>query len=86
MYYKIRVSSRAIILNDDKILLICFGNGLYYSFPGGGIEEHETATQAVVREVMEETGLTVKVGDLVFSLEIDTGVFIPSFWAECEHL
>jgi 8-oxo-dGTP pyrophosphatase MutT (NUDIX family) len=71
MSYKIRVSSRAIIINEDKILLNCFGDGLYYNFPGGGIEEYETAKQAVVREVMEESGLTVEVGDLVFSLEYE---------------
>jgi len=69
--YKIRVSSRAIIINDDKILLICFGNGLYYNFPGGGIEKNETAKQAVVREVLEESGLSVDVGELVFSLEYE---------------
>ena len=39
----------------------------------GGIEEGETAKQAVVREVMEESGLTVKVGELVFSLEYEPG-------------
>jgi len=71
MSHKIRVSSRAIIINDDKILLNCFGGGLYFNFPGGGIEENETAKQAVEREVLEETGLTVRVGDLVFSLEYE---------------
>ena len=71
MSYRIRVSSRAIIVHGDKILLNCFGDGLYYNFPGGGIEENETAKQAVVREVMEESGLTVKVGELVFSLEYE---------------
>ena len=71
MSYTIRVSSRAIIINEDKILLNCFGNGVYYNFPGGGIEENETAKQAVVREVMEESGLAVEVGELVFSLEYE---------------
>jgi len=71
MSYKIRVSSRAIIVNENKILLNCFGNGLYYNFLGGGIEENETAKQAVIREVMEESGLTVNVGELVFSLEYE---------------
>ena len=71
MSHKIRVSSRSIIIQDNKILLICFGNGLYYNFPGGGIEKHETAKQAVVREVLEESGLTVDVGELVFSLEYE---------------
>ncbi|MCL2528617.1 MAG: NUDIX domain-containing protein [Defluviitaleaceae bacterium] len=69
--YKIRVSSRAIIIDNDKILLNCFGDGLYYNFPGGGIEKNETAKQAVVREVLEESGLAVDAGALVFSLEYE---------------
>jgi len=69
--YKVRVSSRAIIIDDNKVLLNCFGDGLYYTFPGGGIEENETAKMAAVREVLEESGLTVDIGDLVFSLEYE---------------
>ena len=69
--YKIRISSRAIIIHDGKILLNCFKDGLYYNFPGGGIEKNETAKQAAHREVLEETGLAVDVGELVFSLEYE---------------
>ena len=69
MNYKIRVSSRAIIFKDDKVLLNCFGNSLYYNFPGGGIEEFETVKQAVVREVFEESGLTIDVGELVLRID-----------------
>lgn len=71
MGYKIRVSSRAIIIQDNKMLLNEFGGGKYYNFPGGGIEENETAKQAVIREVLEESGLTVEAEELVFSLEYE---------------
>jgi len=81
--YKIRVSSRAIIIRDEKILLCCFGNGLYYSIPGGGIEEAETAKQAVIREVLEETGLAIEVGHLVFSLESHSEGHHISFFFRC---
>jgi ADP-ribose pyrophosphatase YjhB (NUDIX family) len=40
------------------------GRGLW-SIPGGRIETDETAEQAVIREMREETGLEVVVGDLV---------------------
>jgi len=81
--YKIRVSSRAIIIRDNDILLNCFGNGLYYNFPGGGIEENETAKQAVAREVLEESGLIVEVGHLVFSLESHSEGHHISFFFRC---
>ncbi len=41
-----------------------------WSLPGGRIEPGESDSQAVVREVQEETGLAVEVGDLVGSVEL----------------
>jgi 8-oxo-dGTP diphosphatase len=36
-----------------------------WEFPGGQVEESETLTHALEREVLEETGITVKVKSLV---------------------
>jgi 8-oxo-dGTP diphosphatase len=33
--------------------------------PGGGVEEKEDPTSAIIREILEETGLTVKVDRLI---------------------
>jgi len=71
MSYKIRVSARAVVVHEGNLLLNCFGNGLYYNFPGGGIEENETALEAVVREVLEESGLAVEVEKHLFTLEFE---------------
>ncbi|MCL2462616.1 MAG: NUDIX domain-containing protein [Defluviitaleaceae bacterium] len=69
--YKIRVSARAIVFYEDNVLLNCFGDGLYYNIPGGGVEEGENARMAAVREVREETDLPVEAGEFVFSLEYE---------------
>lgn len=53
----------AIILDEDRILLVrrgCEPNKGLWSLPGGSIELGETAREAVVREVAEETGLIIE--------------------------
>jgi mutator protein MutT len=58
----------AIIVRDGRIVLVkrrydpLAGR---WSLPGGGVELAETLAQAVVREVLEETGLEVSVGPVV---------------------
>ena len=49
-------SARAIILRQNSLLLLHTKTLDYYMLPGGGIEKSETPEQAVVREVLEETG------------------------------
>lgn len=71
MSYHIRVSARGIVIHNNKILLNKFGNGEYYNIPGGGVEPGETVKQAVVREIFEESGLNVTVGDLIYILEYE---------------
>lgn len=57
----------AIIVRDDHLLLVRRGHppgeGLW-SIPGGRVEPGETDTEAVERELAEETGLLVRVGAL----------------------
>jgi ADP-ribose pyrophosphatase YjhB (NUDIX family) len=45
------------------------GRGLW-SVPGGRVEDGETLAAAVEREVLEETGLAVRVGDAVGTVRI----------------
>lgn len=49
---------RAVIIRDGKMAMQQSGNGIY-KIPGGGIEAGESHHAALIREVKEETGLTV---------------------------
>jgi len=54
-----RNAVRAVIINEQKILMVHLGKTNEYKFPGGGIEENETVEEALKREVLEEVGCNV---------------------------
>lgn len=56
-----------------------------WEFPGGKIEEGETPQQAHVREIREELEASIRVGDLIDTIEYDYPTFhlsMDCFWAE----
>lgn len=61
-------AARAIIIEDGKLLVMRRDkNGIrYHTLVGGRFNDQENATEALVREVMEETGLRVTSARLVF--------------------
>ena len=63
----------AIAVRDDELLLVRRGHGPAggsWSLPGGRIEWGETAAEAVLRELAEETGLEAVCGRLVGWFEL----------------
>jgi 8-oxo-dGTP pyrophosphatase MutT (NUDIX family) len=54
-----RPSARGVIIKEGKVAMIHSALYDYYKFPGGGIEAGESPVQAMIREVKEESGLTV---------------------------
>ena len=63
----IRNSAKAIIIEDDRILLTRNRNnaGEFYLLPGGGQRHGESLSEALVRECLEEIGVQVVVGNLL---------------------
>lgn len=62
MEKKIRNAVRVYIIENGKVVCIQYKEGPigYIDMPGGKIEEGETAYEAAVREVKEETGMKVE--------------------------
>ncbi len=60
-----RLAVRALILQQDRLLLVnAWGGGTsdLWCAPGGGVEPGTSLPDNLIREVHEETGLTVAVG------------------------
>lgn len=54
-----RPSVRGIIVRGDKLAMIHSLKYDYYKFPGGGIDSGEAHIDTLIREVREESGLSV---------------------------
>ena len=63
-----RTSCRGLVVQDGKVLLVHeLKNGVYMS-PGGGLEQGESLEECCRRELMEEAGLQVEVGEHLFEI------------------
>jgi mutator protein MutT len=62
----------AVVLHGDRVLIVKRGHPPLegeWSLPGGTVEVGETLEAALVREILEETGLEVAVGAVVEVLD-----------------
>lgn len=65
VYVKKEGKNKLVLVKHESSL-----NGVYYLLPGGGLEREESITECVKREVHEECGLNVDVGDLYFVKDV----------------
>src|SRR5262245_5924007 len=66
------VGAGAVILHQGQVVLIKRGSPPLlgeWSLPGGAVELGETLRTATEREALEETGLTVKAGEVIEVLD-----------------
>jgi 8-oxo-dGTP diphosphatase len=64
----IRNSAKAIVFHNGEVLLnrcVSDNGDIYYDLPGGGQNQYETMEEALVREVLEETGYDVTCSKLL---------------------
>ncbi len=63
-----RVAAYGLVRDGDRVLLTRLGRSMHkglWTLPGGGLDYGERPVDAVVRELHEETGLDVRVDDLL---------------------
>ena len=64
----VRISAKAVVIVGSRILLLKHrdAEGDWHALPGGGQKYGETLPEAIERECLEETGLQVRMGRLLF--------------------
>lgn len=89
----VRVGCRGLIVQDGKILLSHEKKRGTYMTPGGGLEQGETLEDCCRRELSEESGYIVNVGDLLFTVDEFVGgreylshYFLCEIIGECERV
>jgi 8-oxo-dGTP diphosphatase len=68
---EVRTSSRAIICRAGRYLVAHYRDesGDWYTFPGGGQQHGEDLHAALCREISEEVGGQIRIGQLLFVRE-----------------
>lgn len=71
----VRTSGKALVFHQGRVLAVKLhdADGDFYILPGGGQTAGELLPDTVKREVAEETGLAVAVGDIAFVIEGSEG-------------
>lgn len=63
-----KVRATGVLVKDDSILLVkqVLKEQSHWNLPGGGLEPGDTLGNCLIREIREETGLHVKVDELLY--------------------
>lgn len=63
--FRVRPTAFGVVVKDGLIACVRVDRGLasYFDLPGGAVDGEESEAEALVREFVEETGMTVAPGD-----------------------
>lgn len=67
VHFSGKVAVKAMIVNNDKVLITRSEGDTLWDLPGGRINEGEALEEAIVREVREELGVDIEVARLLCS-------------------
>jgi 8-oxo-dGTP pyrophosphatase MutT (NUDIX family) len=85
-----RIAAGGFIFKGDRVLLVRYPDqdgGTYLVGPGGGLEQDENVIQAIVREVQEETAITVAPRGLVAIEDLLTSRYkMIKVWMVCDYV
>ncbi len=83
-----RISAGGLVFKGNEVLLVRYQDQSGVTFlvgPGGGLEDDENVVQAVIREVWEETGVTVEPKRVVAIEDLQSErVKTIKVWLVCE--
>ncbi len=68
-----KVAHKALIIKEDKVLLVKGAGDVRWDIPGGRIHVGEKPAQALVREVKEELGIDIRACGAFFTDLVPTG-------------
>ena len=78
----------AVIMKNDLFLIAnrSFEDNSkgIWEFPGGKVEENETFTSALIREIKEELSLNIKVGNMIATIDLnktDKNIYVHYYYA-----
>ena len=78
----------AVIMKNDLFLIAnrSFEDNSQgiWEFPGGKVEENETFTAALMREIKEELSLNIKVGNIIATIDLnktDKNIYVHYYYA-----
>ncbi len=81
---KIKIISRAVVIHDNKLLLVKNRLRDFWSLPGGHWEfENESLEECAIRETIEETGHLIELKDMIFCQEFrkSESIVLEMYWA-----